>query len=55
MKFTGERCILGKSEKFMEKQHLARYEFALHYVCAKKVLDMGCGTGYGADLIASKP
>ncbi len=54
MKVTGERCILGKSGKFLEKVHLAHYEFALQYVRTKKVLDIGCGTGYGADLIASK-
>lgn len=54
MKVTGERCVLGKSGKFLEKTHLARYEFALQYVHAKKVLDVGCGAGYGADLIASK-
>jgi len=54
MKFTGERCILGKSGKLLEKEHLARYEFALQYIHNKKVLDIGCGTGYGVDLIASK-
>jgi len=54
MEFTGERCIVGKSGELLEKEHLARYEFALQYVDGKKVLDIGCGSGYGVDLIASK-
>ena len=54
MKFTDERCTLGKSRRFVERQHLSRYQFALQYVDGKKVLDAGCGTGYGVDIIASK-
>lgn len=54
MKFTGERCILHKSGDLLEKKHLVRYEFALQYVRGKNVLDIGCGSGYGADVIASK-
>jgi len=53
MKVTGERCILGESGALLEKAHLARYEFALQYLVDKKVLDMGCGSGYGTDLMAS--
>lgn len=54
MEFTGERCIIGKSGDLLEKEHLARYEFAIKYVCDKKVLDIGCGAGYGVDLLSSK-
>lgn len=54
MKLTGERCILGKSGGLLENEHLCRYQFALQYVDGKNVLDIGCGSGYGADLIASK-
>ena len=54
MKFTGERCILNKSGKVLEKEHLAHYEFALNYVNNKKVLDVACGSGYGTELLALK-
>jgi len=54
MKYTGERCVLGQTWDLVEKEHLARYEFALQYLGDKKVLDLGCGSGYGVDLIASK-
>lgn len=32
--------------------HLASYDFTLPYVGGKRVLDFGCGTGYGAHRIA---
>jgi SAM-dependent methyltransferase len=32
--------------------HLARYLFALDYAQGRKVLDAGCGSGYGAVLLA---
>ena len=28
--------------------HIQRYEFALNYCGHKRVLDAGCGTGYGS-------
>lgn len=54
MKFTGERCILGESGKVLEAEHLNRYKFASEYIQDKKVLDIGCGTGYGTALLALK-
>lgn len=53
MEFTGERFVLGKSSATMEADHLARYNFACRFVNGKRVLDIACGTGYGADLLAS--
>ena len=34
-------------------RHLAAYNFASAYVKNKIVLDIGCGEGYGAALLAS--
>jgi 2-polyprenyl-3-methyl-5-hydroxy-6-metoxy-1,4-benzoquinol methylase len=34
--------------------HVARYEFALPFVADKRVLDVGCGEGYGAALLAGR-
>jgi SAM-dependent methyltransferase len=32
--------------------HVATYEFALPYTAGRRVLDLGCGTGYGAARVA---
>lgn len=34
-------------------EHVQRYEFALPYCRDKRVLDAGCGTGYGAHYLAA--
>lgn len=34
--------------------HLARYQFALPFVDGKRVLDVGCGEGYGSALLADR-
>lgn len=52
MKFTGERLILhapGTDEIALE--HIARYLFAKQFVKGKQVLDAGCGTGYGTNIL----
>jgi len=46
--FTGERVIPGKVEVDLWNEHISRYAFAARYAPAKRVLDIGCGTGYGA-------
>ena len=33
-------------------EHLERYKFALQYIKHKVVVDLGCGVGYGAWLLA---
>src|SRR6516164_2704774 len=60
LKFTGERIVpeadnceplfAGK----MYQEHLARYLFASQVCRGKCVLDVGCGVGYGAHLLASR-
>lgn len=46
--FTGERVIPGKVEVDLWNEHVSRYAFAARYARDKRVLDVGCGTGYGA-------
>lgn len=53
LEFTGERLIpeVNKGSAFFY-EHLARYLFAAQFVSRKKVLDIGCGTGYGSHILA---
>lgn len=53
MKFTGEYCIPGVSPKRIEDDHVQRYRFAMQYVRGRRVLDIACGTGYGASLLGN--
>lgn len=46
--FTGERVIPGQVEIDLWNEHLARYAFASRFVAGARVLDAGCGSGYGA-------
>ncbi len=49
--FTGERVIPGKVDLDLWNEHYARYAFAARLARGKRVLDVGCGSGYGsADL-----
>jgi len=55
---TGERLVPERAESYGERVMVARHEFA--YRCAKshlekggKILDLGCGTGYGAASLAA--
>jgi SAM-dependent methyltransferase len=36
----------------LEAEHLARYWWATRFVSGKRVLDAGCGTGYGSKILA---
>lgn len=48
-----ERVIPGVSSNFMYKEAIARYFFASKFIKpGMKVLDLGCGTGYGAKILA---
>jgi len=52
LEFTGERFIPNIPElKHLYQEHIIRYQFASQFVREKKVLDAGCGTGYGSFLI----
>jgi ubiquinone/menaquinone biosynthesis C-methylase UbiE len=50
--FTGERVIPDQVEPDLWSEHLARYAFASRYTEGKRVLDCGCGTGYGTAELA---
>ena len=47
LEFTGERVIPGLVDPDLFNEHLARYRFAARFAPARRVLDAGCGTGYG--------
>lgn len=51
--FTGERVIPGAVESDLWNEHVARYRYAALFAADKAVLDVGCGTGYGAAVMAS--
>jgi ubiquinone/menaquinone biosynthesis C-methylase UbiE len=46
--FTGERVIPGLVEADLYNEHVARYRFAARFCEGARVLDAGCGSGYGA-------
>ncbi len=59
MRDTGERIIedayQGSAQDYLIYLfHLATYRYALEHVEGRDVLDYGCGTGYGAQLLASR-
>jgi len=46
--FTGERVIPDQVDRDLLNEHLARYAFAARLARGKRVLDAGCGAGYGS-------
>ncbi|MFA5327131.1 MAG: class I SAM-dependent methyltransferase [Prolixibacteraceae bacterium] len=57
MENTGERHILDEdisdeAEYYNHLMHIATYQFALKYVKGKRVLDYGCGSGYGSYMLS---
>jgi len=49
--FTGERVIPGQVNDELWAEHVSRYALAARFAPGRRVLDLGCGTGYGtADL-----
>jgi len=54
MEFTGERVVPGKTPQTIYDEHIYRYIFAASLTESKVVLDVACGTGYGAGYMAEK-
>lgn len=52
--FTGERVVPGAVESDLWNEHVSRYRFAALFAPARQVLDVGCGTGYGAQILAER-
>jgi ubiquinone biosynthesis O-methyltransferase len=50
--FTGERLIPGQVNIDLLNEHMARYTFAVRLARGKRVLDAGCGAGYGSAELA---
>ena len=54
IEFTGERVIPGEVNADLWAEHIARYALACHYTNGARVLDIGCGTGYGTAELAGE-
>ncbi len=52
--FTGERVIPGEVNDDLWAEHIARYAFAARFAAGARVLDIGCGAGYGTAELAQR-
>lgn len=53
MEYNGERMVPGTTAGPTEHQHWQRYRFAAQFVRDKRVIDVGCGCGYGCEQLAA--
>jgi len=52
LEFTGERFLPWIRNATLAYEHLHRYAFAARFAKGKRVLDLGSGEGYGANILA---
>ena len=52
LEWTGERLLPWVGAAKTHYEHIHRYAFAAHFVKGKRVLDLACGEGYGAYILA---
>lgn len=54
VELTGERTLPGLDhENYWFRRHEVAYQFLLPHCAGMRVLEAGCGEGYGADMIAA--
>jgi 2-polyprenyl-3-methyl-5-hydroxy-6-metoxy-1,4-benzoquinol methylase len=52
---TGERTLPDiPEENYWFRRHLAVYRWIAEHVAGRRVIDMACGEGYGADVLAQR-
>ncbi|MDP9113870.1 MAG: methyltransferase domain-containing protein [Acidobacteriota bacterium] len=54
IEFTGERVIPGQVDPDLWAEHISRYAFAARFATGARVLDLGCGAGYGTAELAGR-
>jgi SAM-dependent methyltransferase len=54
IEFTGERVIPGQVDPDLWAEHVSRYAFAARWASGARVLDLGCGAGYGTAELAGR-
>ncbi|MFR9728069.1 glycosyltransferase [Saccharopolyspora sp. MS10] len=52
--WTGERCVPWADDVQVIYEHYHRYALAARFARGKRVLDLACGEGYGAALLAAE-
>jgi SAM-dependent methyltransferase len=52
LEFDGERVVPGKTPVYLMWAHTSRYQFARRLIHGKRLLDAGCGEGYGVRYLA---
>jgi len=53
LELTGERTLPGiPHENYWFQRHVAAYKFACTHARGKRVVDLGCGEGYGSAMLA---
>jgi SAM-dependent methyltransferase len=53
LRYTGERAIpWNEAVGWVMDQHVQRYAWTLQFCHGKRVVDLGCGTGYGSFMLS---